>query len=361
MKILEIIPTLSVGGGAESFVLYLTQEFVKQGHECCLLTLFDINPEVVKKLGIPADIERHQLGKKHGLDLICFAKVYLFIKDYKPDVVHVHVGAIPYISLAATIYRKCKYFATIHSEARREAGNSFMKYSRFYLFKRKLIEPITISEESQKSFEAFYHLPSTLIYNGVPSYNGIIIKKPNQNGLIKFIHVARCHPIKNQQLLLMAFSYLAKKYRNIELDWYGDKDGNEELFNSLKMYFSNQIFYKGESSNVREHMSSSDAFCLSSIMEGMPMTVLEAMSVGCIPISTPVGGCVNIIKDGVNGYLAEGMTVDSYIVALEKFILLDQQKKKDMQEAAIKSYKDNYSISICGSFYQKVFLSNIIH
>ena len=53
-----------------------------------------------------------------------------------------------------------------------------------------------------------------------------------------------------------------------------------------------------------EAFQNSSIFCLPSKNEGMPMSVLEAMSYGLATIATPVGGVPQIINDGVNGFLS---------------------------------------------------------
>lgn len=52
-------------------------------------------------------------------------------------------------------------------------------------------------------------------------------------------------------------------------------------------------------------MLNADIFCLSSNFEGMPITLLEASLAGLPAVSTPVCGAVDLIKDGVNGFLSK--------------------------------------------------------
>ena len=50
----------------------------------------------------------------------------------------------------------------------------------------------------------------------------------------------------------------------------------------------------------------------------MPVTLLEALSVGCIPICSPVGGIVNVVKHGVNGLLSKDSTEEEYYLTVKK-------------------------------------------
>ena len=354
MRILEVIPLLSIDGGAESFVVYFCNELVRKGHECAILTLYSIDEKLRGELSLSPQVKLYSANKNKGYDLSCSAKVCSIIKNYAPNVVHAHVGAIPYITLSALLYRKSSYFATIHSEASREAGSSYQKWCRQFLFRTGRVRAVTISESSKLSFESFYKSVPELVYNGVPSYTNSIGREKNK-GTLRFIHVARCHPIKNQELLLLAFNRVMQHYDNIELDWFGTSIEYPQLFESLQTLFNNHVHYKGSTRDARIEMSTADAFCLTSRMEGMPMTIIEALSVGCIPICTPVGGCKNMIQDGVNGFLSSDMSVEAYSEAIERFIETRENEKEMLRKNAIDSFNKYYSIEKTVNDYLELF------
>ena len=352
MKIVEVIPTLNVGG-AEKFVVNLSAHLSDLGHECHLVTLFDASSMQTQVAGLPSSVVRSSLGKSHGFDFQCLLRLMKFIAKEKPDAVHAHIGAITYLLFAAVFCRKTRYFATIHSEAKREAGSLLHRLVRKFLFKLNLVTPVTISEESRASFVDFYGMQPSMIYNGSPDFKGAIAAVDNSKKV--FVHVASCQPVKNQELLLKSFALLTEKYKDVELHWYGSNTSYPELFASLSSYFSDRIMYKGIISEVRSVLSDATAMCLSSKMEGMPMTIIEAMSVGCIPAATPVGGCKNMISDGINGFLSADLSVESYSKMLEKIITLPESKLKEMRSNSRLSYESQYSIGICANLYLDLF------
>ena len=96
---------------------------------------------------------------------------------------------------------------------------------------------------------------------------------------------------------------------------------------------------------------SSDALCLTSIYEGLPLVILEAMSVGVPVLSTPVGGIPETIKDGRHGYLSENISIDSYIKILKKFI-----KNNPFDSNIIKNYYQKYySMHACCMNYYELY------
>lgn len=358
MKILEIIPNLQ-SGGAEKFVVDLTNELSERGHDCIIVTLFELNSKDIFKNIVNKNVNIVSLSKRLGFDLKCLYELYRFIRFEKPDVVHAHVGGITYLILAVLFYRKCKYFATIHNDARVEAGSGLHKIIRKFFFKYELVIPITISEESEFSFQQYYGTSGNLIPNGCAPYQptDIMIEENYRKGVdFLFVHVASIQPSKNQIVLLKAFKKLLNDGIKARMLMLG-RNSNDEIFNQLKPYFSENIIHVGEHSNPRALMGVCDAFCLSSLWEGMPISIIEAFSVGCPPIVTPVGGCANMIGDGVNGILAEGTSDDCYYKALKRFTDLNNEDRHLLANNAYKTYVERYSIVKATDKYLCLFLN----
>lgn len=354
MNILQIIPTLG-SGGAEHFVVELSNELCLQGHCVEILTLFPLSKDNHLCNVLDSRIKLSSFEKKKGLWLRGFIKVKRYIINNHYDVVHGHVGAIKYLILATFLCRKVQFVATIHSEAKREAGKSVDRWSRKIMFGLKKCIPVTISGESERSFEEFYGRKGVMIFNGVSNYvkKETIQLRDNEDEIV-FIHPSSCQPVKNQQLLLSAFCRLINNGYNAKLVWVGNNTSYANLFYSLKPLMEKNVSFLGVVDNVRDYMVASDAMCLSSKMEGMPMTIIEAFSVGCPVLCTPVGGCVNMIKRGENGMLSDDLTEESYYKILESFVLLSKEERATMSANAASSFV-NYCIEKCANHYLQVY------
>ncbi len=81
----------------------------------------------------------------------------------------------------------------------------------------------------------------------------------------------------------------------------GDPDSYRSL--ALKYNVEKYVHFVGHRNDISELMYSADCFVLSSIDEGLPNVVLEAMSVGTAVVASDAGGTNEIITDGVNGYV----------------------------------------------------------
>ena len=354
MKILQVLSTLG-SGGAEHFTIGLTNELIRQSYECDVVTLFDVDKDnnLLNELDTAAHHE--SLHKKCGFDLSCYFKLYEYIKKGSYDVVHAHVGAIPYILLASILLPKVNFVATIHSEAVREAGRSIMKWSRFFMFQHKKCIPVTISEESKFSFDNYYGMNALMVYNGVSDYQGkgLPSLRDNKNQIL-FVHPASCQPVKNQELLIKAFAKLVEDYPNCKMLWMGSKNSYSDLFDTLKPFMVPQFQYIGTVANVRDYLIQADAMCLSSKMEGMPMTIIEAFSVGTPALCTPVGGIINMISNGDNGLLSDSLSIDDYYSMMRKFCDFTSEEKLVMKQKAKKSFM-KYSIENTVEGYLEIY------
>lgn len=358
MKIVEIIPSLGSGGG-EKFVIDLSNALANCGHDCTIVTLYDPSASDILRPFIQDNVHTLSLGKKLGADLGCMMRMLKYIKSSRPEIVHVHLGAILYVLLAVLFCSKSKYIATIHSEARREAGTGLQKVVRKLLFKMGLVMPVTISPESEMSFRKFYGNPAVIILNGVAKHikQDVILNqwsKYRSKVEYLFVHAGRIHNVKNQLLLVESFVDLLKRGYQVRLLIVGRIE-DENLYDQIKNYLSDYIVYVGEQYDVRSIMEIADAFCLSSSMEGMPITVLEAMSVGCIPIVTPVGGCLNLIKDGKNGYVSKDLSKSEYTSAITRFIHSSNERKQAIRNQCLAEASGKYSIDRTAMNYLDLF------
>lgn len=196
---------------------------------------------------------------------------------------------------------------------------------------------------------------SPMVNNGVSDYQscGIPPLRDNDNQIL-FIHPASCQPVKNQELLIRAFAKLVLDYPNSKLIWLGSNSTHKVLFESLEPLMPKQFFYYGTVPNVRDYMAQADAICLSSKMEGMPMTIIESFSVGTPAICTPVGGIINMIENGKNGLLSTSLSVDDYYNIMKQFCDLSSSEKIKMKQFAKESFS-RYSIENTAKGYLEIY------
>lgn len=359
MKIIQITYFLS-SGGAEKFVVDLSNELAEMGHDVTICTLHDNGEQqlMFNRQFASQKVKLHSMGFGHGLTL---AKVYAvdkYVKSEHPDIVHCHLNVVPYIFHLALINRKIKFFHTLHSIAENTCSIKQRPFNKWF-YRRELVRPVCISRLCQESYEQYYGLHNApYIDNGrafvspTDCIEAVRAEVAGYKATAKtcvFIHVARFHEQKNQRLLINTFNRMNAEGEDFTLLIIG-KGFDCEAGRALQADACDKIHFLGEKNNVNDYLTCSNAFCLTSIYEGLPISLLEALSCGVTPICTPVGGVPDVIKDSTNGYLSEDLSVEQYMNAVKRFI--NQPISRDSLKAY---YQANYSMTICAEKYEKLY------
>lgn len=368
MRIVQFTYSLS-SGGAERFVVDLSNELIKQGHEIYLIVFYNKlknkqDPLFFKSL-LDTRINYINLDAKEGFRLSLVAKISNTIAHIKPDIVHAHLNVIPYIFPLVFFKRKIKFIHTLHSSAQRTSGPHIQKIINRYFYKSKLIQPVVLSELSKESYRRFYKLDNAIIIENGRSpvqassafefVRNEISSLQNNNSTLVLTHVSRYHEVKNQELLIRSFNKIANEGKDFILLIIGS-GFDTELGKKLKKIACEKIIFTGEKMNVGDYLLCSNAFCLSSNDEGLPISLLEALSAGCVPICTAVGGIPDVITDGVTGYLSDSVTLDSYYDAIIKYF---QNPQKITRQVLKKHFEANFSIKICAEKYNAYFVKTL--
>lgn len=361
MKIIQIIYSLC-SGGAEKFVVDLSGELAEMGHDVILCMLLDGNDSnlVFNKQFLNSKVKLHSMGFKKGFSLNKCRKVLKFINDENPDIVNCHLNVIPYVFDIALMRKKPAIIHTLHSIASQAGGNRLQYYLNRYFYKKNKIHPVCISKLCFQSYKDYYKLDNAIIIDNGRAEIGITerfkeikqeveLYKKNEETKV-FIHVARFNRAKNQQLLIDSFNKLNSEGIDFILLVIGNGFEDNEA-SKVKNSACDKIIFLGEKNNVNDYMHCSDAFCLTSIFEGLPISLLEALSCGITPICTAVGGIPDVITDGVNGYLSLTLDVEEYVKTIKRYI---QKPMKPMD--LIEYYRRNYSMHICAKKYEEQYL-----
>lgn len=353
MKILHIHPTLAVGG-IESLLSTLAGEQARMGHDVSVCSIYAPDEQSVCWHHLHPAIHKITLGKKSkGFSIWIPFRIARLIRKGGYDVVHLH-GNIHYFALAVWLnHKRSKFIYTVHNEADKECSSCWEKYMlpiKRCMFQHKMMTPVIISHSAMASFERLYHMPCQVVVNGInlPKTADVPRKKNT------FLHAARITVQKNQVILCEAFLQLMNQGQDISLTIAGSIQ-NDSIMNRLTSYLSDKIQYIGASDQIFTLMAEADAFCLSSLWEGLPISLLEAMSLGCIPVCTPVGGITEVIRDGENGFLSRSTSLEDYKEALLRFLNTSEEEKEVIRQHAretAKQYEINQTYQQYLTIYQ---------
>lgn len=365
MKILQITYGLA-SGGAERFLTDLLNQLAERDDiEITLLLISskDVPRNMFYAKELSKKIRVKSLGLSH-VDMSVFTKLSAAVRQENPDIVHIHLSPIIlFCILPILFFRKPVYMETLHNEvARIDNGSKLKRVLKSFVYKTGLIKVCTISDKNAREYKKVYGRKcDAMIYNGrkalakTSAYENVqneVNGYKLDNKTVVLTHIARCAKQKNQDLLIDSFNAFSSD-KNVILLIIGNHFDSEEGLR-LKAKANRKIYFLGEKHNIQDYLYCSDAFVLSSLYEGMPITLIEALSCACIPLSTPVSGVVDIVRDGENGFISKGFSQESFVSMLDDFWHGRERIDKD---ALVQLFANKLSIESCANsyfnFYQK--------
>lgn len=201
-----------------------------------------------------------------------------------------------------------------------------------------------------------------LIPYGTDEQKFVPAETPDRDRIV-IQHVGRLVPKKGVPDLITAFSTLCSRYDNLELRIVGDgpeMSACKSLVDQLNL--ADKIHLLGSKSHeiVVEHMKDADIYVLNSRtddkgdMEGLPNSILEAMSMEKPVVSTYHAGIPQAIQNGENGLLVKERDNEALAAALEKLIQ-DPALRRRLGVAARKTIVAGFSANSMETKIQSVF------
>lgn len=165
---------------------------------------------------------------------------------------------------------------------------------------------IHINQDLRDNFKV--HMPMSVIYNPI-NVNENIRKLPEEiiaSQVFKFINVGSLYHAKNQMMIIKTLPLLdAHSFHFVHA---GVGEMEREVKNTIsEMDLESQVTFLGKISDVKQELMNYDCFVLSSITEGFPNVVLEAMSVGLPVIATNcMTGPLELLNDNEPVIIMDG-------------------------------------------------------
>ena len=131
--------------------------------------------------------------------------------------------------------------------------------------------------------------------------------------------VGRLSPEKGFDLLIRSAADLIARGRDVRLVIVGDGDDRPRLERIAgERGVADRVRFAGWCGDVRPYFEAMDVFALSSLREGLPNVLLEAMALGVPAVATRIAGIPRMIRDGRNGSLVEPGDGDGLTAALDE-------------------------------------------
>lgn len=340
MKILYTI-TKSEIGGAQVHVLQLAKHMKDEGHAVAIMSspLGWLENEATK-LGIrfyPNPYFANSFNPFRALK--AFSLVKKTSLEFSPDIVHAHSSFAGVITRIA-IRNKIPTIFTAHSWAFTNGASVFRKVVASIVeryISKYSSKIICVSEFDRKLALRFRIAQSEKL---VAVHNGVKNQDTNSIRSNSIVSVGRLTYPKEYGLLLEAFKQ-AKVSMNLEI--IGDGPDKESILEKIiDLGLTDRVSLLGALApeEVRNKLSSASVFALISKHEGLPLTIIEAMSAGLPVIASRVGGIPEEI-DETCGILVEN-NVEEISTAIK--LLSDQNKQRQMGESARRKFENEFTL-----------------
>ena len=352
MKIIHITQFLGIGG-LEKIIYHLIGEQQKLGHDVSLY-VYDYDREWVpffRESGIKVITPEI---KKPGIDFNLFKT---FNSDLmKADIIHSHdmnplVYLVPLIILRKIFFLKVpKFVHTTHGMAHIERVPKY-KYIEKYLspLADKIICVSKKIENQYKSELAVNPRKLVTIENGIKTFDGEIdsnLRKEKKDWLVQrhelnpklpiLLCLSRVLPLKDQKFLVE----MIKKRPDLQLIIAGPAS-DEKYYSELVQLKAPNIHLVGAQEKVSDYNLGSDLFVSASTHEGIPVAVLEAMSVETPVLVSEIPGHLTLNQYGncINTFKLNDEK--DFLTKLDKMINEDSSSKIKM---ARKVVEDHFSV-----------------
>jgi glycosyltransferase involved in cell wall biosynthesis len=141
----------------------------------------------------------------------------------------------------------------------------------------------------------------------------------NPTGELRLACVGRLDvKAKGQDILLRVLALPAWRGRSVHLTLAGDGVNRQTLCAMVKNLELNNVQFAGHINDLENFWAQHHVLVLPSRIEGMPLALVEAMLCNRVPIVTDVAGHAELVRDGVNGFLAKAPTVELLNDAMNK-------------------------------------------
>lgn len=315
MKVLHVIDS---GGlyGAEVMLLNLMTEQAGMGLTPILASIGDgrLAEKPLETEARRRGLELRPFRMKNGPNLAGLAEMAAFARERRVDVIHSH-GYKGNILFALLPHRRrvAPLVATLHGWTRAGGVNRMLLYEWLDTIALRAFDRVVLVSESMKGHPGLRRIdPARIVVvpNGLP-LGGTAGEDGLDRSVLEFCRrrptigaIGRLSPEKGFGVLLEALRLLVQGGEDVQLALLGEGRERPELeARARALGLEGRVCLPGYLPDAGRYLPWFKAFALSSLTEGLPMVILEAMRAGVPIVSTRVGGIPEALDSGRAGIL----------------------------------------------------------
>jgi sugar transferase (PEP-CTERM/EpsH1 system associated) len=356
-------------GGLETLLVDCINHMPPERYRHAIVCLTDYTA-FADKITRPG-VELYALHKPPGLGLGIHVKLFKLLRALRPAILHTYNFACAEYAVPAWA---AGVPVRIHAEHGRDASDP-QGLNRKHNFLRRALVPwidryVPVSHDLARWLQNVVNIPaakSQLIMNGVdtvrfaPNLPAATMPWAGADKPFVIGTVGRLQDVKDQATLIEAFALLcaarpaAQESKGLRLAVVGDGPLRARLEQKAQdAGVADLVWFAGARNDIPQLMRSFDLFALSSIAEGTPVTLLEAMACGVPVVATAVGGIPEVVQDGVNGALVPASNAQALAEALGRYAD-DRVRVSAHGAAAREKIEHHYSVAAMVGAYTALY------
>jgi len=368
IKICHIISG-DLWAGAEVVSFQLLKELKNFNHIAIMTVLF--NEGILEKKLREEGVKVYVLQEKGVFyNIILLIKLLKIIQKEKPDIIHSHKPKENIFSaLTAKLIGIKNLISTMHGASEPFKGfqslkSSFFNFCNCQILKSCFTHVVAVSKNLRNEMIKYSSASQLrVIANGIdPDMYKINLSKEDAKRKIGLSpelrtvgYFGRFTPIKGLRYLIDAARQISTSSNNVRFFIFGEGPLKVELEEQAKdLIDSRKIIFPGFIEDVKLYLKAMDIVTLSSLNEGIPMILLEAMANELPIVATRVGGIPEIVEDGKNGFLVPPQNPSALSQKLS-LLLKDEKLMRTMGLAGKKILEDNFTASMMAKKYVQLY------
>lgn len=323
----------SLGDGGAERVLSILSHRLVQHYDCVeyitwhnLPVFYNIDQRI-KIVNIEKECRSKSLFKK-----MCWFRQY--VKTEKPDLILAFSAPFNMLTISSLLFSNNRIIACERTDPRSFRWGRHFEILRNLLY-RKTIGILTQTQVSKEYFKRSLYEKTHIIYNPISMDKEVVgsALKTQKEDII--VTAARLAKEKNHILLIKAFARFKRKHPRYKLKIYGEGQEREQLETFVKLLnLEDSVELPGKTKDLWNKIKSARMFIMTSFVEGMSNSMIEAMCLGLPTISTKVSGATDLIVDNENGILIDINDEDALYKSLCKLAENDDLRIKLGQNGA---------------------------
>ena len=266
-------------GGAERVFVNLASWFLARGYEVTMVTQYQKENEYELPEGVTrvlSDLTPEEEGGRLGNLFRRYRKLRRIFKETGADLVLSTIGKNNFMAILANAFLPTKVVVSVVAEPTEEYPNAPMRFlaKTLFYFADGIVMQTT---DAVRFFQKSLQKKCVILKNSLnpdfvrPRFEGA---RPQD-----IVAVGRMDDNKNQRMAIRAFEKIAGQFPEARLILYGDGPLRETLQTEVsKSPLAGRVLFPGRVTDVPERIGKAYAFVLTSFTEGMPNTLIEAMS-----------------------------------------------------------------------------------